>query len=144
MILGLSSALEHKSPEQWAKTHREIGCGYIIDEATPRHTKFTIETMPWMIPSSPDEYLQLMEECFDKLKGKIISCHLKDVLLLNQYTFQLRECACGEGTINLEKFVELASRENRNMPMIIEHLNSDQEYLDSLAYVKKRMGKLCQ
>lgn len=32
----------------------------IIDRAEPKNTKFSIESMPWMIPSSPDEYLRLM------------------------------------------------------------------------------------
>ncbi|MBR6214954.1 MAG: sugar phosphate isomerase/epimerase, partial [Spirochaetaceae bacterium] len=98
----------------------------IIDEAKPVRTKFSIESMPWMIPSSPDEYLRLikdvnrkefgahldvvnmitsperyffndkfLEECFSKLKGKICSCHLKDIRLKEEYTFQLQECACG-------------------------------------------------
>ena len=73
--------------------------------------------MPWMIPSSPDEYLRLiedvdraefgthldvvnmitsprryfyndefLEECFRKLHGTIISCHLKDIMLKQEYT----------------------------------------------------------
>ena len=33
----------------------------IIDTARPKRTKFSIESMPWMIPSSPDEYLRLLE-----------------------------------------------------------------------------------
>jgi len=142
----------------------------IIDEAAPEHTKFTIEPMPWMIPSGPNEYLRLieavnrdafgvhmdlvnmincptryfdadafMEECFNKLRGLILSCHLKDSLLLQRYTFQLQECACGEGALHLEKYAELASRERYKMPMIIEHLNSEEEYRTSFAYVQKRL-----
>ena len=34
----------------------------VIDAARPRHTKFCIECMPWMIPSSPDECLRLIED----------------------------------------------------------------------------------
>lgn len=143
---------------------------YIIDEAKPVNTKFTIETMPWMIPSSPDEYLKLIkvvnreafgihldivnmincperyffndkfiEETFEKLGSGTLSCHIKDVLLLEGYTFQLRESACGKGSLNLEKYAELASRYNPEMPMIIEHLSSDEEYLESLQYVKNRL-----
>ena len=33
----------------------------IIDRADVKHTYFTLEPMPWMIPSSPREYLRLME-----------------------------------------------------------------------------------
>lgn len=143
---------------------------YIIDEAKPVNTKFTIETMPWMIPSSPDEYLRLieevnrpefgvhldivnmincperyffnekfMEDTFDKLGDKILSCHIKDVNLLEGYTFQLKESSCGDGHLSLEKYAELANRYNPEMPMIIEHLNTDEEYLASLSYVKDRL-----
>lgn len=146
----------------------------IIDEAKPTRTKFSIESMPWMIPSSPNEYLRLikdvdrkefgahldvvnmitsperyffndkfLEECFSKLKGKICSCHLKDIRLKEEYTFQLEECACGQGTLDLELFAKLATAENAQMPMIIEHLSTDQEYLDSLKYVQKRLAAFC-
>jgi len=146
----------------------------IIDTAKPVHTKFSIESMPWMIPSSPDEYLRLikdvnrkefaahldvvnmitspdryffndefLKECFSKLKGKICSCHLKDIHLKEEYTFQLQECACGKGSLNLELFAELATKESEKMPMIIEHLTTDEEYLDSLKYVQARLNKFC-
>ncbi len=145
---------------------------HIIDAAKPKQTKFTIETMPWMIPTSPDAYLQLlkdvnreafgvhldlvnmincperyffteqfMEECFDKLHGRICSCHLKDIVLLENYTFQLRECACGEGVLPLERYAQLATAEDSKMPMIIEHLQSDEDYLQSLCYVKERLAQ---
>ena len=157
------------SEETWQLIVKTIQ--HIIDEANPQHTKFSIEPMPWMVPSSPDEYLKLirdvdreafgvhmdlvnmincprrylfadafMEECFEKLRGKIISCHLKDILLLQPFTVQLQECACGEGALNLEKYADLASRENPRMPMIIEHLETEEAYLQSLQYVKNRLS----
>ena len=142
----------------------------IIDTARPKQTKFCIESMPWMIPSTPDEYLKLIEEvdrtefgthldvvnmitspqkyffndeflheCFEKLKGTICSCHLKDIRLKEEYTFQLEECACGQGTLDLELYARLADEENPNMPMIIEHLTTDEEYATSVRYVRNRL-----
>lgn len=139
----------------------------IIDTAQPVHTKFSIESMPWMIPSSPDEYVRLIEdvdrpqfgthldvvnmitsperyffndrfldECFAKLRGTICSCHLKDIRLKEEYTFQLEECACGEGTLDLVRYMRLAEAENPSMPMIIEHLTTDEEYAASVSYVQ--------
>lgn len=139
----------------------------IIDTAQPVHTKFSIESMPWMIPSSPDEYVRLIEdvdrpqfgthldvvnmitsperyffndrfldECFAKLRGTICSCHLKDIRLKEEYTFQLEECACGEGTLDLVRYMRLAEAENPSMPMIIEHLTTDEEYAASVGYVQ--------
>ncbi len=142
----------------------------IIDTARPKQTKFCIESMPWMIPSTPDEYLKLIEEvdrtefgthldvvnmitspqkyffndeflheCFEKLKGTICSCHLKDIRLKEEYTFQLEECACGQGTLDLELYARLADVENPDMPMIIEHLTTDEEYATSVKYVRNRL-----
>ncbi len=142
----------------------------IIDTAKPRKTKFAIEPMPWMIPGSPDEYLRLIddvnrdefgvhldivnmitsperyffndrfiEECFSKLKGMICSCHLKDVRLKEEYTFQLQECALGEGNLNWPLYVSLANAEDPAMPMIIEHLTSDSDYINSVNFVKSRL-----
>ena len=140
----------------------------IIDTARPHHTKFCIESMPWMIPSSPDEYLRLieavdraefgthldvvnmitsprryffndefLEECFEKLHGTIVSCHLKDIRLKPEYTFQLEECACGQGTLDIKRYIRLATAEDPCMPMIIEHLTTDEEYIASVQYVEK-------
>ena len=158
------------SQELWKDAVKMIR--QIIDAVNPRHTKFCIESMPWMIPSSPDECLRLLEdvdrpqfathldvvnmitspqrfffndeflhECFSKLKGTICSCHLKDIKLKEEYTFQLEESACGDGSLDLELYASLASAENPCMPMIIEHLETDQEYFDSVRYVWDKLGK---
>lgn len=159
---------ENFSDELWQMAVQMIQ--QIIDTAKPKTTKFSIESMPWMIPSTPDEYLRLikdvdrpqfgthldvvnmitspekyffndrfLEECFVKLGSTIISCHLKDIRLKEEYTFQLQECACGEGTLDIEKYVQLANAANPQMPMIIEHLDTDEEYAESVAYVKSRV-----
>ena len=160
---------ENFSEEAWTMAVKMIQ--EIIDRAQPCRTKFSIESMPWMLPSSPDEYLRLikevnrpafgahldvvnmitspdryffndrfLQECFSKLKGKICSCHLKDINLKEEYTFQLQECACGKGTLDLELYAKLATAEDPQMPMIIEHLNTDEEYIQSVSYVRKRLG----
>lgn len=159
---------ENYSKEHIEKTVKMIQT--IIDEAAPKNTFFTIESMPWMLPSSPDEYLKLMdmverdrfgihldiinminsmeryffhdeflEETFEKLGNGIVSCHMKDIGLLEEYTFRLKECACGEGSFNLEHYAELALKANPEMPMIIEHLASDDAYRESMKYVKDRL-----
>jgi sugar phosphate isomerase/epimerase len=60
---------------------------------------------------------------------------LKDILLRQEYTFQLEECACGEGTLDLRRYIRLATAENPHMPMIIEHLTTDEAYISSIHYV---------
>lgn len=139
----------------------------VIDAVQPTHTKFCIESMPWMIPSSPDEYVRLvrdvdrsafgvhldainmitspqryffnddfLRECFTKLGPWIVSCHLKDILLKQEYTFQLQECAPGAGTLDIPLYLRLAQEYNPEMPFIIEHLVTDEEYIQSINYVQ--------
>lgn len=139
----------------------------LIDEVKPVRTKYCLESMPWMYPSSPDQYLRLIEEidrsafgvhldvvnmincperyffaddflqeCFDKLGSSVCSCHLKDIKLKPEYTFQLKETYCGNGTFPIEKYISLIDQYNRDMPLIIEHLDTDDEYRSSLKYVQ--------
>lgn len=92
--------------------------------------------------TSPQKYFFLddfLDECFDKLGNKICSCHLKDVVLLPDYTFCLKECACGEGVLNIKKYASLATKVHPDMPMIIEHLTSDEAYRESFQYVRSRI-----
>ncbi len=161
---------ENFSTETWKATVHMIR--EIIDTAEPKHTYFTIEPMPWMIPTGPDEYLRLIEavdrdrfgvhmdlinlinsadrffgiekfarHTFETLGPYIKSCHLKDIRLREEYTFQLQECTPGEGTFPLELYADLVNEVDPDLPMIIEHLSSDQEYLAALAYVQNRLAK---
>lgn len=156
------------SEEAWKKSVKMIQT--VIDEVKPENTYFTIEPMPWMIPTGPEEYLRLIEDverdrfavhmdiinmincperyfypdefldkCFSLLGDKIKSCHLKDVALLGDFTFQLRECACGEGEFPIEKYINYASKTNPDMPMIIEHLKDDSAYRNSVEDVKNML-----
>lgn len=91
----------------------------------------------------PERYFfhdDFLDEVFELLKGKIRSCHLKDILLLEDFTFQLKETACGKGTFNIEHYTGLATKEDPDMPMIIEHLKNNEEYIESIGYVRKRLG----
>ena len=49
---------ENFSRETWNQTVSMIQ--EIIDTAQPVNTKFSIESMPWMVPSTPDEYARLI------------------------------------------------------------------------------------
>ena len=51
---------ENFSEEFYEKTVNSIRD--IIDAAKPKNTFYTIEPMPWIVPTSPDEYLKLMRD----------------------------------------------------------------------------------
>ncbi len=142
----------------------------LLDDIRPTRTECSLEPMPWMVPTGPDDYLALMreidrdafgihldiinmincperyffmdefmDECFAKLGPYIRSCHLKDIKKSDKLTFRLEEVPLGQGILNLEKYVENIDACDRNMPLIIEHLDTDREYLDSLHYVQRRL-----
>lgn len=140
----------------------------VIDRAEIKRTYFTLEPMPWMIPTGPKEYLKLIEavdrdrfavhldivnminsadryfnmeefidECFDLFGDRIRSCHIKDIHLKEEYTFQLEECAPGKGELPLWYYASKANEADEDMPVILEHLNTDDEYIKYIGYLKE-------
>lgn len=145
----------------------------IIDRAQVKNTFFTLEPMPWMIPTGPDDYLRLMDEverdrfavhmdiinmtssaeryfnaeafvdeCAEKLGTEIRSCHIKDVHLAERYTLRLEECAPGCGEFPLRHYAEKMHEIDPEMPVILEHLSTDEEYIKYLAYLKEELHGL--
>jgi sugar phosphate isomerase/epimerase len=143
----------------------------IIDTADVKNTYFTLEPMPWMIPTSPREYLKLIDmverdhfavhmdiinmtnsaeryfnpeefvdEVAETLGGKIRSCHIKDVHLAEEYTFRLEECAPGQGEFPLRYYAQKMSSLDPDMPVILEHLNTDEEYIRYMGYLKEELN----
>jgi sugar phosphate isomerase/epimerase len=93
--------------------------------------------------TSPQKYFfseNFIEEAFAKLGRHIRSCHLKNVQLADEFTFRLIETDCASGSLDLEAYVRAADQIDRDMPMLIEHLQDDGEYLKSMAYARKRFG----
>lgn len=162
---------ENFSANAWKETVRMVQ--EIIDTADVKSTYFTLEPMPWMIPTGPDEYLKLIEmvdrerfavhmdiinmtnsaeryfnaeefvdEVTEKLGNRIRSCHIKDVHLKEEYTFQLEECAPGKGELPLRYYVQKMSSIDPDMPVILEHLNTDEEYIRYMGYLKEVLDGL--
>ena len=145
----------------------------IIDRADIKNTYFTLEPMPWMIPTGPNEYMKLIEavdrdrfavhmdiinminsadryfgadefieECIELLGDRIRSCHIKDVHLNEAYTLRLEECPPGEGEFPLKHYVSKINESDPDMPVILEHLNKDEEYIRYMNYLKEVLNGL--
>ncbi len=145
----------------------------IIDRADVKNTYFTLEPMPWMIPTGPREYIRLLEaverdrfavhmdiinminsadryfhpeefvdECAEILGSRIRSCHIKDVHLDESYTLRLNECGPGEGEFPLRHYVEKMNDIDPDMPVILEHLDTDEEYIRFMDYLKEELNGL--
>lgn len=147
----------------------------IIDRADVKNTYFTLEPMPWMIPTGPKDYDRLLEEvdrdrfavhmdvinminsidryfnpeefvdeCVEILGKRIRSCHIKDIHLGQKYTVRLKECAPGLGEFPLRYYVSRMNDIDPEMPVILEHLDTDEEYLKYLSYLKEELHGLYQ
>jgi sugar phosphate isomerase/epimerase len=145
----------------------------IIDKAEVKNTYFTLEPMPWMIPTGPDEYLKLIDavgrdrfavhmdiinminsadryfhadefidECAEKLGKHIRSCHIKDVHLDSRYTLRLEECGPGDGEFPLRHYAEKMHEQDPDMPIILEHLDTDEQYIKHMNYLKEVLNGL--
>jgi sugar phosphate isomerase/epimerase len=51
----------------------------IVDAVNPKKTFYTLETMPWIFPSSPDEYLALIKA----IDRRSVAVHLDPVNMIN-------------------------------------------------------------
>lgn len=143
----------------------------IIDEVKPAGTFFTLEPMPYMIPDSPDSYLNLIKavdrkqfaahldpvnmisspqifynnaafikDCFKKLGPYIKSIHAKDITIMPELTVHLEERRPGLGYLDYGVFLKEASR-IKDVPFMLEHLESHEEYLLAAKYVRETGAK---
>ena len=157
---------ENFTKDAWNKTVSMVQ--EIIDTADVHNTFFTLEPMPWMIPTSPGDYAKLLDEverdrfavhmdvinmissieryfkpeefvdeCVEILGSKIRSCHIKDVHLSGAYTTRLEECAPGCGEFPLKYYISAMDSIDPDMPVILEHLSTDEEYYKYMAYLKE-------
>jgi len=139
----------------------------VLDAVKPEKTTYTIETMPWVFPDSPESYLRLYEaidrnafgvhldicnmintpkryfwiseyinHSFGLLGNMVRSIHLKDIKMSQKMTMHIGEVPPGEGEMDFARIFALTSKLDREVPMIIEHLNSNEEYLKAYQYLR--------
>ena len=115
----------------------------LIDEV--ERDRFAVHMDIINMINSADRYFrpeEFVDECASLLGGKIRSCHIKDIHFKQKYTFQVEECAPGEGEFPIRYYVSKMNEIDPDMPMILEHLNSDEEYYRYLAYLEEELHGL--
>ncbi|MDR2482359.1 MAG: sugar phosphate isomerase/epimerase, partial [Treponema sp.] len=93
--------------------------------------------------SSPERYFNnaaLTNECFDKLGPVIKSIHIKDILLDTRLTVHLDECLVGKGGYDLHALLRRAGELDADMPVLVEHIDNQQDYADSVVYLKSLLA----
>jgi sugar phosphate isomerase/epimerase len=140
----------------------------IIDEIKPTRTFYTLETMPFTIPETPERYLALikamdrprfachldptnmvnspytfydntalLKNAFKTLGPYIKSCHAKDLIMRDVSVVQFEEVIPGTGSFDYVAFLTELTKLPEDVPLMIEHLKTAQEYRQAADYIKK-------
>lgn len=97
------------------------------------------------IISSPRAYFDtttIIRECFAKLGPHILACHLKDIRLQGALTTHLDEVLVGEGGFDIATYLQEADRLPQEPPMLLEHLQTPEEYEQARQYVVELAGRI--
>jgi len=102
--------------------------------------QFAVHLDPVNMVCSPQIYFRngaLIRECFAKLGPHIRSCHAKDTRLDPKHlTTQLSEVRPGLGELDYSAFLTALSRTG-DIPLMMEHLSSDDEYRQAAQYIRQ-------
>jgi sugar phosphate isomerase/epimerase len=100
---------------------------------------FGVHLDPVNMICSPQRYLAsgaFLRECFEKLGPYIKSVHAKDILLADRLTTHLDEMRPGLGQLDYRTFLAEMDKLSTDTPLMLEHLQKEEEYDLSAAYVR--------
>jgi sugar phosphate isomerase/epimerase len=101
---------------------------------------FAVHLDPVNMVCSPQRYFTnaaFVRECFAKLGPHIKSVHAKDILLRDNLTTHLDEMRPGLGKLDYRAFLHAANQLDPDLPIMLEHLPSADEYEQAAAYVRR-------
>ena len=90
--------------------------------------------------NSPVKYYDtpgVIKNCFAKLGKYIKSIHIKDMIMSQEMTTHLTEIIVGKGNFCHKTLVEEVKKCDENIPMMLEHLSSKEEYIEAGEYFSK-------
>jgi len=112
---------------------------YLETIAAVDRRQFAVHIDPVNILGSHRAYARrhdIVRECFAKLGPYAKSCHVKDVITHNQYMTHIDECPPGEGTLDHGVFLEEAEALNPDLPLMLEHMKTDEQYREKADYLR--------
>ena len=92
------------------------------------------------IINTPDRYYrnsEVIQECFEKLRPWILSCHAKDLAweTKGEYNVHFQETIPGRGQINYATYLKELT--TVDAPLMLEHLKSAEDYAEARAYIHR-------
>lgn len=100
---------------------------------------------PVNIISSPRLYYrngEVIQEWFDKLGDRILSCHAKDITLSGKLTVHLDECRPGLGNLDYETYLTCLDKLDDNVCFMLEHMEEEADYIAAVRHLKGLAGRL--
>ena len=91
------------------------------------------------IIKSPVRYYDtanITKACFKKLGRFVKSIHVKDIFMSQELTTHLSEVIPGKGNFDNKCLIEEVRRRNEDIPLMLEHLSSKEEYIEAGDYIK--------
>ncbi len=79
----------------------------------------------------------VIQECFRKLGQWIVSCHAKDLAWQPEYNVHFAEVVPGRGEIDYAAYLSELSNLTVDVPLMLEHLKTPEEYDEARQYVKR-------
>jgi sugar phosphate isomerase/epimerase len=87
---------------------------------------------------------EFLRDCFRRLGPRIKSCHAKDVVLEKGPVIHISETRPGLGGMDYRTFLREAWRINPDMPIMLEHLETNGEYLEAANHLRAIAAELEQ
>ncbi len=78
---------------------------------------------------------ELIDECFSKLGPYIVSCHIKDLTIEEHGSVTMHEVLPGKGSFPIGHYLKKIHQLCPDMPGIIEHLPTKEDYEKAFSYV---------
>jgi sugar phosphate isomerase/epimerase len=106
---------------------------------------FAAHLDPVNMISSPQRYFanaDFLRECFRKLGPYLKACHAKDIVLQTKLTTHLDEVRPGLGALDYSVYLEELSRLPDPPPLIIEHLQSEEDYRLAAEHIRGVGGSI--
>jgi len=91
------------------------------------------------IIKSPVRYYgvkEIIKSCFRILGKQIKSIHVKDIYMSQEMTAHLSEVMPGKGNFDHKCLIEETRRLDENIPLMLEHLSTKEEYIEAGNYMK--------
>ncbi len=102
-------------------------------------SRFGVHCDPTNLIVSPRCYADtgaIIRDFFERLGGKIVSAHAKDLHHGKGYIVELVEVLPGTGNLDYRAFVGGLAALDHDVPLMIEHLESEAEYDQAAAHIR--------